>query len=326
MAKEYEGDYEFGQASQFDLVERDLASRVQTETLKSIALAFQVNIHRVRSMNALPIELIHWSGFASRAYCAARVNAGLAPTDESRDQWPELNLALQTVMRTMLADRQKASEQNHANRNWADGTRFLKRFLRPSIEAKDIRPGTLDDMLTSGTEAILASMVTIAYASLETLCTDLWIEAVNSSTKLAANWIRKNPKKEIKLEDLAGHDFNMSSAMGTALYQMGKAKFNSLNDITSCFKDAFDGAVDSSFEPRQGLFEAEKIRHLLAHRGGLIDPKFNKEMEQYPEYASQPIGSRLKLSGPLVCRNANACVRAGTSLMENVDLWLVNNA
>lgn len=319
MAKSYEGDYQFGEASQFDKSFRGLGHKIRSDALKPLAMAFQLNMERVVSMNCLPIEMIHWAGFAARAYCVARHDLGLHPTDETKDQWPEMANAVEIASGAMMSGRHSPIPGDEANRAWADGTRFLKGFLRGLIETQKSTDLQTKEYLTGGLEAILASMITLSYAAFETLCSDLWIEALNADSRLAENWARRNPRKELRMEDLIGHRFDLSRSMGSALIQTQKAAFVSLNEIMNNFRDAFDGKADHCFEPRDSLVEVEKVRHLFAHRGGVVDQKFVREMADYSHYANLPIGRRLPMTGPDACRCIDACVSSGARLLNFVD-------
>jgi hypothetical protein len=330
VGKDYEGDYQFGEAGQFDKMFRGLNDRMKSDRLRPLAETFQLNLERVVSMNALPIELIHWASFITRVHCTARIMKGLPPSDEVQDQIPELAVTIDAISAQMLkeygfdgAATNVAHNIPAANRIWSDGTRFLKVFLRRLIEHQ--RPTDeiqTREYLTGGVEAILSSMVVLSYAAFETLSADLWVIAVNSDSRLATNWASKNPKKELRMEDLIGHNFNLSQSMGTALFQTQKVSFNSLNDIINNYNSAFFGAADGCFEPRSELVEAEKVRHLFAHRGGVVDAKFIREMAGNPSYSQIVEGQRLPITGPSVCQHVDACVKSGTKVIEFVDRWL----
>ena len=64
------------------------------------------------------------------------------------------------------------------------------------------------------------------------------------------------------------------------------------------------------------------LRQLLAHRGGVIDQKFKRDMRNYREYDQQAAGSHLALGGPMVARLVGASARSGTALLRFADAHL----
>jgi hypothetical protein len=109
-----------------------------------------------------------------------------------------------------------------------------------------------------GVEAAFAAMTTSAYAALETLAADLWIEAVNRHPNLARNWFEKNPDKQLPGSVLAGYGFNASASMGTILHETRRVTFESWGDIRKAYEYAFKGELAEAFEPWRPIHRAEK--------------------------------------------------------------------
>ena len=65
------------------------------------------------------------------------------------------------------------------------------------------------------------------------------------------------------------------------------------------------------------------VRHLIAHRGGLVDAKFKSDVKDFPEYFAIEIGNMVPLTGPIVGKHLNACVVFGVSLFNAVNEWSV---
>jgi hypothetical protein len=319
MAKDYEGDYQFGSASQFDKSFRDLSLSFNHPAIKEIALVFERSIERVISINTLPTELIYWSAFNMQTLCIARANLGLRADDESTP--PEVQAEHLKVWNKMVATAQHGTDVGAAL-VWKYGSLYLKQFLHKATVLRNDPKIGRQEHIFGGVESLLSAMLLGAYAAFETAAADLWVELVNSDPSSPENWLEKNPNKNFSPADLIGYNFNLSGKMGTYLFRSQKASFQSLNDVRSNYSGAFKGAADSCFEPAKNLVEAEKIRHLLAHRGGVIDAKFKKEMQNYADYSNQVIGSYVDVNGPMVCRNIEASVKATVQLLKFGDAHL----
>jgi hypothetical protein len=200
------------------------------------------------------------------------------------------------------------SPEESANRAWRFGGGFLKDLIRMTANSKQ------DDFLVKGIESILSSMLLAAHVSFESLAIDVWVELVNSDETAACNWVNKNPDKNLKMSEPKGQRFDLKGKFGTFL-QLNKLKMQSLKGIRKAYKDAFGGAADACFDPPADIEESSQVRHLLAHRAGLIDEKFKKAMHGNSEYATQEIDSYLKVSGPMVARITKAPIRVGVNLI-----------
>jgi len=152
------------------------------------------------------------------------------------------------------------------------------------------------------------------------LACDIWVCAVNKHTSLADNWTEKNKDKQLTMKDISGHGWDLSKNVGTILHRTQKISFQSLKDVKVGFSQAFNGELDDIFQ-NEALIKAEKIRHLFAHRGGLIDRKFKDEMSSFDDCKELVIGERLRLTGPVVGSFMDACIGSGTILVLAADRW-----
>ena len=113
----------------------------------------------------------------------------------------------------------------------------------------------------------------------------------------------------------------MQGKMGSVLSLNRRVSFQSLNDIVDAYQKAFRSDLDSVFDDLVATRETEKVRHLIAHRGGVVDRKFHEEMSDSPFYKDVPIGSQLPFDGPMVSRHVDACIKTGVALFSTVDSW-----
>jgi hypothetical protein len=91
--------------------------------------------------------------------------------------------------------------------------------------------------------------------------------------------------------------------------------------IRAAYSQAFKSELDHAFDAVPYIAVAEKVRHLFAHRGGLIDQKFRDEMDRFDESKEMMIGERLRLTGDVAGTLIAACVECGVELLTGVDNW-----
>ena len=277
-------------------------------------------------MNAFPIELMWWIRTIVGLVCGARADFGFHPLDESPDNSPQFQAYMtDQIVRWRAAHRARGEES--ANEAWVYGSNTLKLQLYGIIESQKESTGDPETAryITDGVSGILAAMLSNAYAAFEALAADLWVCAVNLRPQLATNYIDRTSDKSAKMSELFGEGFDLRASMGTRLIQTKKANFQTFNTIKNSYQYAFAGAADFVFSNNSEIYKAEKIRHLLAHRAGLIDPKFVNEMKDYPEFADLKAGTYFELSGPNVCKNIDVCVKISVDLFKFVDDWAESN-
>jgi len=302
----FEGKYDYVRAGVIDYGYQQLESTLKTPEFVELAKLYVVSTNRLRSFFELPLQLIFWSGLVSQIKFIGRYHAGLDPEDESRDDEPKVQASIT------------------AHYNQRVGNPDPKKLLDFSSNALGSMIGdngtTKVEAACQGVEAALAAMIMTAYATFETLASDLWVCAVNRHVSLAKNWASENKSKQLTMEDIYGHGGDLSKISGTALHQTQKVTFESLKNIRTAYSHAFKGEVNDVFDCPE-LIMAEKTRHLFAHRGGLIDRRFKDDTSQFDEYKEVVIGERLRLTGPVTGHLINACVSRGTKLLLLVDGW-----
>jgi hypothetical protein len=308
----FEGKYEYIEAGIFDRSYLELPNKLRTLEFRGIAGPFIASNNRLLSFFEFPLQMIYWALRLGQIRTIARYQAGVDPEDESRDDEPAVRAA-------MLKQYEKMSKSPPTQKEALTFSSYVVGSILGDVESVAVQQAC------DGIEAALAAMIMTAYATFETLATDLWVSSVNRHTALANNWVEKNQGKQLTLKDMAGHGWNLSNRVGTLLHQSRRITFESLNEIRSAYSQAFKGELDSVFESHLNLVKAEKTRHLFAHRGGLIDRKFQDEMRNFDEYKKVVVGERLRLTGPVTGNLVGACVGCGVSLLLGVDNWSQNN-
>jgi len=243
-------DYQYEEAFLFSRDFEEL--KVAVREYDPIISTFTENLRRVVLFGEMPLQLMFLTGLFERAICESRYECGVAPNDPSKDKEEKYREAFKKRLDAHFADVDWASKA--AFDYGAHNIRFI---LSPG------HPGR------AALEAVLAAMITSAYSAFETLAADLWVKTVDMHFELAANALGD---KQLPGNLVAGYGGDISNVGGRVLRDTKKVTFDSLSGIQDAYKQAFKGAINTAFGPQ--LRHTEKVRHLIAHRAGLIDDKF----------------------------------------------------
>ena len=312
--KEYEADYEYEEATSFPFDGAALLKSLKVSDYERIVTTFCDTANRIQAFHLVPIHLIGFIQTVATAHTVAIVNTGGDPTN--LDQ--ELTEQQHDIAREVFAHLLKQMDQlaGGAHRHiMSTGATALKELLQNDFNAKRI------GAVSVGVEAILAAIITSGYGALETMAGDLWVVAVNRHPQLADNWIDRNEKVQFSGKDVRGYGYDMRRSMGTMLTRTKRVQFKSFNDIKDAYEHAFLRDAEPMFARQSEIWLAGKVRHLIAHRSGIVDHKFHEEMRDIPEYKDVPVDTRIPLNGPLAARHFEACLRQGEAIIRTVDGW-----
>jgi hypothetical protein len=334
VTKEYDGDYELEEA--FPTIEVGFPGQGVFKSddrwgleafipeFGFIAEAFNNDIKRNSSLWKLPSELIFWTTFHASCTEYARRESGLDERDDSGDNTPAVETAYHKYAVECLLRLLAPGPATFRNHVLTFGQKEMKFFLE-----RESNPGVLgvflgkDRILSNGTEAILSTMLTTTYAAVETLAADLWVAALNRHRVLATVYMSKNKERTIDWDRLVKHGLDLRKTMGTILYDTNKTTFQSFGDIKNAYTGAFGSEIDAIFADTTLVFHAEQIRHLFAHRGGVVDEKFRKKMRSCTDFDRAEVGDYIKLDGPIVRKYSEGCLEFASKLFNFVDNWSV---
>jgi hypothetical protein len=187
-----------------------------------------------------------------------------------------------------------------------------------------------DGMLGQGGRALLFAATTLSWAYYEGLCADLWVTALNCCPDLVHDAARARPQKQeskqqgdpgkqISIELLKEYKFDVRAHMGTIL--KSKYTFRKIASTRYAYEAAFGASqvFSKAFDlPDLKLLEA--TRHLIVHRGGQVDQKFNVDSG-----LNLPLGSNIALDADTVTRYLDATMVSGIILAGFVDGHLKKN-
>jgi len=179
----------------------------------------------------------------------------------------------------------------------------------------------------AGYDALVRSCVASAWAILESVARDAWIDALNSRPNpLGQRAIGLLPgnapaedeisRRHISVGLLARHNFDLRACLGTVLAP--KFDFSGVSGIRVAYRVAFEDA--SHFEAALAdplLQELEATRHVIVHRAGVIDDEFHRRVS-----TRGSVGSRLQLTEDDARHFVNAAVRVGNRVLQLLDEYL----
>ena len=229
---------------------------------------FSDNLQRVIMVGEMPLQLMFHTALIERSVCMSRFDCGVAPDDTSKDKEESCKEAFS-----------KRLDAYNKDADWATKTAFeygshnLKMLLKPG------HPGR------AAIEAVLGAMITSAYSAFETLAADLWVATVDMHFELAANVLSD---KSLQGNVVAGYGGDISKAGGRVLRDTKKVTLDSLSGIQGAYRQAFKRQLNSVFDKQ--LRHTEKVRHLIAHRAGLIDQKFKGDMSRFRNTSDSLLG------------------------------------
>jgi len=142
---------------------------------------------------------------------------------------------------------------------------------------------SLDTYMRGGLSGPWLFAITVyTWTTFECLAGDLWANSLNQGTTLAQKVLTSLPnetdgsglsRRHIEVGLAAKHNFDLRRSLGTVLRP--KFDFTSFDGISSAFEQAF-GRCEELQELESSLKELEQVRHLIVHRGGIVDDKFLK--------------------------------------------------
>ena len=285
-----------------------LQDKLVDPSVKSIANGFQESFTRLTYMHGLPLIISYLSGAAAAATKGEVLSCFMVAKRQP----------VTTQHFIVVSAAMKASGLVPGDANSLDvhtfGCMFMKyaQFVLSTASYEQ-------NFVAHGIESLFSAILSGCYSAFEAMASDLWVAAVNHNSTLAKNFLAKNQDKSVNLATLAGYDFDVKHSMGKILKENSRVSFASLNNVRAAYKEAFKTETEPIFESNQDIVLAEKIRHLIAHRGGIVDEEFKGEAGEACPFGEINIGSHLSMTGPLLTRFADACTRTGVQLLMFVD-------
>ena len=287
-------------------------SELKSQPLRMTAFNFFENLTTIRSLISLPFNLTMHEEKASLGY--AIYMAALVASGHDFYDIPKLSESDQNEIEVK---EERLWEQIGGKEFWE------KRY--PGMGYNTFFQHLKDnEIVETATRSLLSAAIVQGWGAFEILVTDLWITALNGNPRFAHNSLAtltsrsaaQNPK-QITVDDLAVFGFDLRDHMGTLLSE--RFKFTGVEPIEKSYLAAFGGTsgctqrIKSIFE-KPPLRELEATRHLLAHKNGVVDKKFNQKAK-----TNLPLGEPVPLDFRKIKILVDAAVDTGVEMIKFVE-------
>ena len=134
---------------------------------------------------------------------------------------------------------------------------------------KNIREESMKEQFS----VIYSQMCVLAVSSVEAILKDYFVDSFNDKTDIN---IKNKKLNEIKvtIRDIIDNELNFDNKLGALILERDKPNFQDLKSILNNFKNYFNKEIELESNLQKKLCFYLEIRHLLVHKGGVVDKKF----------------------------------------------------
>jgi hypothetical protein len=176
-------------------------------------------------------------------------------------------------------------------------------------------------------EGLLYSAAVMTWTAVEYAAKDAWISALNARPKALSSMIEQPRDKtsirvnrEFSLTELSQHNFDLHREMGSLLSQ--KFRFSTVSGILEAYEEiiGIDEGMRKNFD-KLGLRYLECLRHLIVHRGGIVDELFLRRTKT----TKVTINQRHPITDQNVSDWLDDAFSAGEAVLTRIENWLSEN-
>lgn len=120
---------------------------------------------------------------------------------------------------------------------------------------------------------IYSQMCVLAVSSLEAILKDYFVDSFNDKTDINIENKKLNEIK-VTIRDIIDNELNFDNKLGSLILERDKPNFQDLKSILSNFENYFNKEIELESNLQKKLCFYLEIRHLLVHKGGVVDKKF----------------------------------------------------
>lgn len=275
-------------------------NKIVNKELLPLLENFQKGFDNILSIYAFPLVLVSY-GFESIYELEYRIKSAMELKKDIRDKSPEM---LAKIKEYRKIDLEKSRAIDRAEKE------LKKISAKYSFLEESINDISLNSLVNSWT-------------LFESIMKDLWIYVLNTKPNLYANNILESngntnvdgiEGKNISINLLFKYNLNVTNHLGDLLCK--KYDFTGVNGIEKSFSDLFKKQKnDLSFLKERYLLQLEISRHLIVHKGGIIDDDYLKRTM----FLREKKGRKLNLSARRTEKILNSSIYAGIELFKFVD-------
>ena len=120
---------------------------------------------------------------------------------------------------------------------------------------------------------IYSQMCVLAVSSLEAILKEYFVDSFNDKTDINIENKKLNEIK-VTIRDIIDNELNFDNKLGSLILERDKPNFQDLKSILSNFKNYFNKEIKLESDLQKKLCFYLEIRHLLVHKGGVVDKRF----------------------------------------------------
>ena len=145
-----------------------------------------------------------------------------------------------------------------------------KKVIQNSINSlENIKEESMKEQFS----VIYSQMCVLAVSSVEAILKDYFIDSFNNKTDINMENKKLNEIK-VTIRDIIDNELNFDNKLGSLILERDKPNFQDLKSILSNFKNYFNKEIELEGNLKKKLCFYLEIRHLLVHKGGVVDKKF----------------------------------------------------
>jgi len=309
-------DINFLEAISFKRDDQDVLGDLKVEALRPIVLAYSSNMDRVHSIPAFIVNFAMWTAVGARAAGPVPLVTGIPEIDcECHDGDRGIQSFRESLqgMDDSVRTRDLAGQANLA---LCVGVNLVNTYVKAAGGSSVSHVAG-----KTGVQSVFYSMILNSYAAFETLAADLWVEAVNSKPSFAKKLKGDAASKSISLDKLSEYQYDIKDRIGELLKDTEKVSFQRLSNIADAYAFTFseEEAINAGLKKNAGITQAEKVRHLIAHKGGRVDRSFLRQSVNWPEFSHAAENEYLAIDGHMVCSLVNSCITTAVNLIRLVE-------
>lgn len=179
--------------------------------------------------------------------------------------------------------------------------------------------------MASALDALFASVVLGSWTAFECLASDVWVEAVNHGPKEFRQKVERarhvRERKDALADDAVPSDIDPTVNLGEYLREERLVSFQTFPSIQKFYSVLFDkDTISKLFKESDPYISAlAAVRNILAHKAGIADKTFEKQVKDFPEFNQFKDGKEVELDGATAKRLYWAAAVVGTVLLSHVD-------
>jgi hypothetical protein len=152
------------------------------------------------------------------------------------------------------------------------------------------------------------------------------IKRLHATTKSnATSNSRPSESKQVPLDSIESHQFDIRTKMGTILRQ--RFEFTKLASVREAYSSAFDhksSRIDAALGSNS-LDALSAMRNVLVHKAGRADDEYVKRCAYLPTLPKTPKSQPILLNGKIIVGLIRPCLENARNLMTAVDDWIAEN-